>query len=659
MRELGSTRSHHEFSPCTFAIADPPTPSFLHLYHTGLGGISIIPTLSTRHPIRTMLRLPSIAARGTTQSKRLTLGRRPFPGQRDCRRPHQPYAYWRAHHANESALLLQRSLCTAGLKSVNELLHPTLHRQGIIKSPTKPQVVMAQSVVAFQTPTTTLEQLSMLWQRLIQSARHMLKTLADMLALSWRTAQVVGRLSPLLVMTPAAVAVHPWVEHNRLSDLAWNYLTGQMQALGPVFVKLCQWVATRPDIFPPHFCERLSCLHDKGLPHAWKHTHQMLTDAFGDYQAAGLTIQDPAADVIGCGSAAQVYRGTLTTGEKTRPVAIKVLHPRFHEMVERDFWLLHTLAEWLHAIPFDIIRMINLPRVASNFGSLLQAQSDLRVEADHLSRFRRNFYGVLDDDNNSSITFPRPMKGWVSSHVLVEDLIEDATPISVFLRDSSEEGIAVRSALAGPLLRAFLKMIFIDNFTHGDLHPGNVFIRTQQVPVRPSRLSQWLSWTSGKTAANDSASEEQPTRTKRTIVFLDAGIATSLSPSDQRNLIDLFRAVILNKGKEAGRLMVERAKYERCSQTPGGVEAFSEGIGKLVAEFHDNRKAGLTLGAVRIGSLLSRVLDLCRIHGVEIDPAMASIVVSTLVLEGLGRSLDSTLNLIDFAMPFVLGRGKV
>ena len=105
--------------------------------------------------------------------------------------------------------------------------------------------------------------------------------------------------------------------------------------------------------------------------------------------------------------------------------------------------------------------------------------------------------------------------------------------------------------------------------------------------------------------------------------------------------------------------MVERAKYERCSQVTGGVDAFAKGVEDIVSEFHDRRKEGLTLGAVRIGSLLSRVLDLCRVHGVEIDPAMASVVISTLVLEGLGRSLSPELNLLDFAKPFVMGRGTV
>jgi len=48
-----------------------------------------------------------------------------------------------------------------------------------------------------------------------------------------------------------------------------------------------------------------------------------------------------------------------------------------------------------------------------------------------------------------------------------------------------------------------------------------------------------------------------------------------------------------------------------------------------------------------------------REYRVEIDPTMANIVMSTLILEGLGRSLDPDLNLIECALPFVMGRGKV
>jgi aarF domain-containing kinase len=183
---------------------------------------------------------------------------------------------------------------------------------------------------------------------------------------------------------------------------------------------------------------------------------------------------------------------------------------------------------------------------------------------------------------------------------------------------------------------------------------GNVLVRTSLVPRDESIFEKIFHAIFGRDSPKD-ADEV----IKRTIVFLDAGIATTLGESDRKNLYDLFRAVITNKGAEAGRLMVQRAKHERCSQMEGGVDAFANGIAEIVSEFHDRRKQGLTLGSVRIGSLLSRVLDLCRIYGVEVDPAMANVVISTLVLEGLGRSLEPSLNLIDFALPFVIGRGRV
>ena len=448
------------------------------------------------------------------------------------------------------------------------------------------------------------------------------KRIWDILVVSARTTEIVLRLFPLLLLTPMSTL------SPRVSDWTWAYVTRAVQALGPAFVKFCQWVATRRDIFPPHVCDRLGTLHDRGTPHEWAFSQQALTEAFGDYEAKGLTIED----VVGCGSAAQVYRGTLTEGERVRPVAVKVLHPRFEQLVARDLWLMQTVAELLHSLPLEALRLLNLPRATQTFGSALQLQSDLRVEAQNLDTFRHNFA-------SSAIFFPQPI--WSSPMALVEDLVEDSVPITEYLKD--EDAIEVRRALAGPLLRAFLKMVFLDNFVHADLHPGNVLVQTKMVTPEKSWWSQ---------------TEAEP-ELKRFIVFLDAGIATSLSPNDQRNLIDLFRAVITNSGYEAGRLMVERAKYERCTQVEGGTEAFAQGIAGIVSEFHDRRKEGLTLGAVRIGSLLSRVLDLCRVHGVEIDPAMASIVISTLVLEGLGRSLEPNLNLIDFAIPFVMGRGRV
>ena len=474
-------------------------------------------------------------------------------------------------------------------------------------------------------------------RRIAQKLKRWARSVLDALLVAARATEIGVIMSPLLVLTPASVVTASLLNTSKISDVSWWYTLHSLQLLGPAFVKLAQWAATRRDLFPLHICNRLSQLHDTAHVHSWRHTHEILTEAFGDYEGKGLQM-DPN-DIIGSGSAAQVYRAKLGT----QTVAIKVLHPRISERVDRDLMLMKRIASLLVAVPLEMIRMLSLPRAANNFASVLEKQVDLRIEGENLSRFHNNFTyqkkSVLKafmstNIPSSAVLFPQPIEGWASRDVLVEEYVDNARPIAEYLQDESPEGLILRKKVAGPLLRSYLKMVFLDNFTHCDLHPGNVLIK--HVPA-----------------------EDKKGKDTHTIVFLDAGLAVSLSPNDRRNLVDLFRAVILNEGEEAGRLMVERARYERCSQVEGGVEAFSKGVGQLVNEFHDNRKKGLTLGAVRIGSLLSRVLDLCRVHQVEIDPAMANIVISTLVLEGLGRSLEPNLNLLDFALPFVLRAGKV
>lgn len=313
--------------------------------------------------------------------------------------------------------------------------------------------------------------------RIARWIRRALQRCRDVVLVTIRGSEIVLRLSPLLLLTPASVAAARCLDTHKVSDWTWTYARSAVTALGPAFVKLCQWVATRRDIFAPFVCDRLAVLQDSGLPHRWGHTDRALRAAFGDdYQQRGLRVdhRNGDASLIGCGSAAQVYKGTLRIktskdddeAVELRPVAIKVLHPRLEELIDRDLWFVQTVANLLHSLPSEHVQMLNLPRAVSNFGAILRRQADLTLEADNLTRFRHNFYRYDDEDKTSKILFPKPMENWVSTDVLVEDLVDHATPIAEFLNDSTEAGVQARKELASPLLRAFLKMIFIDNFIH-------------------------------------------------------------------------------------------------------------------------------------------------------------------------------------------------
>lgn len=160
-------------------------------------------------------------------------------------------------------------------------------------------------------------------------------------------------------------------------------------------------------------------------------------------------------------------------------------------------------------------------------------------------------------------------------------------------------------------------MVFSYNLIHCDLHPGNIL-------VSPSNK----------------------------LVILDCGICSSLSDLDRVNLKDLFRAVVRNKGKEAGYMIVDRSSGPGAENVKDR-EAFAEKIEAIVDEFHSRKKLGLTLGTVKIGELLEDVMTCCRVNRVRMEPKMSAVVLSTIVLEGVARELDGRMNLFHAAMPFL------
>ena len=424
----------------------------------------------------------------------------------------------------------------------------------------------------------------------------------DGIMVSWRMTIISIRLSPTIVLYPM----------NK--EWAWRYIRWTLQELGPVFVKLAQWASTRRDLFPPQFCHELSHLQQLAYSNQnnnKKHytnnnndeyIHTLLTQSFGTNYMDKISIQE----AIGSGCIATVYRGTYND----TPVAIKVLHPHVQETMKRDVLFLQRVASLLDG-GIQCLELLHLPRVVENFSSHLQQQLSLQQEYENLQRFHTNF------QNSSDVKLPLPI--YSNDALMIQELITNAKPISQYYDFPNE----TKKKLAQSLMGAFLKMMFLDNFVHCDLHPGNILIEEDN---------------------------NNPTK-KNKIVLLDTGMANSLQSQDLQNLKDVFTAVLMNDGAKAGRYMMERAKYKRPNFDKK--EEFAEQMNCIVQDFHQHKN--LNLNTVQVGVLLNRVLDTCRLYGVEIDPAMANVVISTLVLEGVARSLQPELNLMDFALPYIIG----
>ncbi len=125
-------------------------------------------------------------------------------------------------------------------------------------------------------------------------------------------------------------------------------------------------------------------------------------------------------------------------------------------------------------------------------------------------------------------------------------------------------------------------------------------------------------------------------------------MVVKLSPSDRRNLIDLFFAVVENDGRKVGRLMIERSNSDARTVDADG---FMNALQRIVNTVNQE---GLLLNSTDVGGLLKEILSLCYKHNVKLDSNFASIMIAIIVIEGLGRRLDPNINILQYAAPYIM-----
>lgn len=129
----------------------------------------------------------------------------------------------------------------------------------------------------------------------------------------------------------------------------------------------------------------------------------------------------------------------------TAAVAIKILHPKVEKLIARDLAIMSFFARCLAFFPG--VQWLSLPEEVAVFGRMMHEQLDLRIEANNLEVFEKNFAR-----RKLPITFPRPLKKWSTRDVLVEEF-QNALPLENFLKNG---GGAYNDLLAEVGLDTFL-----------------------------------------------------------------------------------------------------------------------------------------------------------------------------------------------------------
>jgi ubiquinone biosynthesis protein len=373
-------------------------------------------------------------------------------------------------------------------------------------------------------------------------------------------------------------------------------LSDAVARLGPSYVKLGQFLATRPDVVGNEIAVDLALLQDK------METFPKV-DAVGAIEGSlGRPVGElftEFGDPVAAASIAQVHPAAIERDGVPVKVAVKVIRPgvrrRFFHDLESYF-----LAARLQEKYVPSTRRLQPVKVTETLAQTTRIEMDLRLEAAALSELAEN---TADDPG-----FRVPWVDWerTGRDVLTLEWIDGIKMNNVpALRDAGHD----LKAIAANLVQSFLRHTLRDGFFHADMHPGNLFVE-----------------------ANGG------------IVAVDLGIAGRLGKKERRFLAEILFGFITRDYRRVAAVHFE-AHYVPPRHD---VAAFAQAIRAIGEPIH-----GQPAETISMAKLLTLLFEVTELFDMETRPELVLLQKTMVVVEGVARTLDPAFNMWKTAEPVV------
>jgi ubiquinone biosynthesis protein len=366
------------------------------------------------------------------------------------------------------------------------------------------------------------------------------------------------------------------------------------EAIGPAAVKLGQALATRPDLVGPEAAEDLTRLQDALPPAPFAQIRAAVETALGKPLEAMFS--SFGEQPIGAASIAQVHAAVTTDG---RRVAVKVLRPG----VEEDFTRALETYEWAaaqaEAMGGELARL--RPRlVIATFRQWTARELDLRREAASASE--------LAEDMVAQPDFHVPSIDWgrTARRVMTLEWIDG---IKLTNRDALVAAGHDPKAVAGKLVRAFLRQAIGTGFFHADLHHGNLFVLPDG-----------------------------------SIGAVDFGIMGRIDRRARLWLAEILHGLITGNYARVAEIHFE-AGYVPAHHNLAEFTTALRAVGEPIR--------GLPVKDISIGQMLDGLFGITRDFEMPTQPHLLLLQKTMVMVEGVATTLDPDINMWETAAPFV------
>ncbi|MGH1352372.1 MAG: 2-polyprenylphenol 6-hydroxylase [Methyloligellaceae bacterium] len=373
-------------------------------------------------------------------------------------------------------------------------------------------------------------------------------------------------------------------------------IANALASLGPTYIKLGQFLATRDDLIGKDNARDLSMLRDKMPPFSMKIARQTIEAELGQpVENLFVSFSDP----IAAASIAQVHKAVIEEDGERRSVAVKILRPgiegKLHSDMESYFFAARMIEQF-----HEPSRRLKPVSVVEMLAQGVEIEMDLRMEAAAMSEMAEN----IKDDPGFRVPKPDWTRG--AKRVLTTEWV-DGIPLSDV--DAIKEAGHDLIALSENIIQSFLRHAMRDGFFHADMHQGNLFVDHDGV-----------------------------------LVAVDFGIMGRIGPKEQLFLAEILYGFITRDYTRVAKVHFD-AGYV---QEPYTVEQFAQALRAIGEPLMDK-----TADEISMARVLGQLFEVTEIFDMQARPELVLLQKTMVVVEGVARTLNPRLNMWTISEPVV------
>ena len=375
-------------------------------------------------------------------------------------------------------------------------------------------------------------------------------------------------------------------EGERLSD--------SLESMGTTFIKLGQFLATRPDIIGESLSKQLENLQDKLPPFSLMQAKEIIKNDLGkETYDSIINLSEPVA----AASIAQVHKAQINDNGTIKDVGIKILRPNIKKIFNDEIDAIMLFAFLVESF-IKKTKRLKLVEVVFLLKEITNLEMDLRFEAAAANEYAEN------TKNDVGFRVPEIYWNFTSENVMTLDWVDG---ISIRETEELKKRNLNTEKIANDIIQNFLRHAVRDGFFHADMHQGNIFVDNNGH-----------------------------------IVPIDFGIMGRLDKMSKRFLAEILFGFIQRDYRKVAEVHLVAGLVPKEVPIDDLAQALRS-IGEPIF--------GQTVKDISGGKLLKQLFDVTEKFNMQTQPQLLMLQKTMVVVEGVARKLNPNTNIWTTSKP--------